>query len=366
MRKPLVVVCVVASTVLLAGAIAATTAGANTTSEQPEVPGLALPDAPDMPQVPQLPAADGRPAFDLPGLVAQAQDQADQSPDQADQSLDQADQESPADQDAPAQRPGGQDAAQKPAVDPVRQKPDQEQPGQDEPAQEQPAKQHPAASAQHDLSPGSISGSVDAPVQRQVLSLVNENRRRGGCDDLTLDRRLIAAANRHAADMARREYFAHRSPDGRDAGERVEDAGYRWARYGENIARGQDSAYEVVDGWMHSPEHRENIMDCLAAPDGHRAGLRARRHPVLGAGFRHTAVMVPLARDLGLVVGDLNSMPPSYPTTTPRSTSSEAPGCRAGQPGIPGQPGQLLTEPTVRPRMTWHCSEMTRNCRGQR
>ena len=262
MRKPLVVVCVVASTVLLAGAIAATTAGANTASEQPEVPGPALPNAPDRPQAPQLPAAGDRPAFDLPGLVAQAQDQANH----ADQAADQA---AAVDPEAPAQpqRPGGQDASPRPAVDPIVQKPAQERPGQSEPVQgepapERPVKQRPAASAQQDVSPGSISGGVDAPVQRQVLSLVNENRRRGGCDDLTLDRRLIAAATKHAADMARRGYFAHRSPGGQDAGERVQDAGYRWARYGENIARGQDSAYEVVDGWMHSPEHRENIMDC--------------------------------------------------------------------------------------------------------
>jgi hypothetical protein len=40
------------------------------------------------------------------------------------------------------------------------------------------------------------------------------------------------------------------------------DAGYEWARYGENIARGQQSAAEVVTGWMNSPAHRENIMDC--------------------------------------------------------------------------------------------------------
>jgi uncharacterized protein YkwD len=62
--------------------------------------------------------------------------------------------------------------------------------------------------------------------------------------------------------MARRGYFAHESLNGDGAGDRVSEAGYRWQRYGENIARGQDSAYEVVDGWMHSPEHRENIMDC--------------------------------------------------------------------------------------------------------
>lgn len=57
-------------------------------------------------------------------------------------------------------------------------------------------------------------------------------------------------------------YFAHRSPAGERAGDRISAEGYRWARFAENIARGQDSAAEVVDDWMHSPSHRDNILDC--------------------------------------------------------------------------------------------------------
>jgi uncharacterized protein YkwD len=273
------VVCLAASAALLAGGIAATAAGAETTMGEPAVPGVAMTDVPAIPQLPADPddAAADRPA-DPAGAGAQggpAQPAAEQ-PDAAIPGLtvpDLAGLEEPAAQDQPnrdqqdqdqqdqdqqAQRPGG---PAKPAADPVQQKP------------AKPAKQRPAsnsmAAAQQDVSPDSVSGSVSSPVQQQVLTLVNENRRRGGCDDLSLDRRLIAAANRHASDMARRGYFAHRSPGGEGAGERVEDAGYRWSRYGENIARGQDSPYDVVDGWMHSPEHRENIMDC----DLHQMGI---------------------------------------------------------------------------------------------
>nr|WP_296075253.1 CAP domain-containing protein [uncultured Actinoplanes sp.] len=107
-----------------------------------------------------------------------------------------------------------------------------------------------------------VSSSPTSPVQQQLLALMNQSRDRAGCDELSVDRRLIDAANEHAADMARHRYFAHESPDGAGAGDRVKDAGYRWKRYGENIARGADSSYEVWDGWMHSPEHRHNILDC--------------------------------------------------------------------------------------------------------
>lgn len=130
-----------------------------------------------------------------------------------------------------------------------------------------PAPQDPAPAGQRGPA-GRPHGNPDlsldpgARVQQRVLVLVNAERRAAGCAGLTLDRRLIAAAARHAADMADRGYFAHESPAGDGAADRVSDAGYRWSAYGENIARGQDGPDEVVDGWMNSPEHRANILDC--------------------------------------------------------------------------------------------------------
>jgi uncharacterized protein YkwD len=120
----------------------------------------------------------------------------------------------------------------------------------------------PMVGARRAVSVSDVSASPGAPVQQQVLALVNRNRRSHGCGSLSVDRRLIEAANRHAADMARRGYFDHEDSRGDRAGSRVADAGYQWKRYGENIARGQESAYQVVADWMDSPQHRENILDC--------------------------------------------------------------------------------------------------------
>jgi uncharacterized protein YkwD len=261
MRRHLALVCAVTAAVLLAGGIAATTAGADTT---PEVPVLPAVDVPDLPAIPQLPADADTLAGgdDNPGVPAQAippddKDQArhDTPHRPVDPPVSTSDDRKPA---AAGDR-GHAGASDKPGADPGR-----GNAGGDA-STARPATQ-PAvtmiAAAKRDVSPSSVSTSPSAPLQQQVLSLVNQNRRRGGCDDLSLDRRLILAAYEHAADMARRGYFAHESPNGDRAGERVEEAGYHWRRYGENIARGQDSAYEVVDGWMHSPEHRENILDC--------------------------------------------------------------------------------------------------------
>jgi uncharacterized protein YkwD len=116
--------------------------------------------------------------------------------------------------------------------------------------------------ARRKVTTADVSNNPNAPVQQRVLLLINSNRLRRGCRSVSLDRRLIAAANLHAADMARRRYFAHDSPRGDGPGDRVSRAGYHWRRYGENIARGFGSPYDVVSGWMHSRPHRANILDC--------------------------------------------------------------------------------------------------------
>ncbi len=117
-------------------------------------------------------------------------------------------------------------------------------------------------------------GQADGPaaggnaMQQEALRRVNEARRSHGCPPVAVNGRLIEAARRHAADMASRGYFAHRSPNGENAGDRVADSGYDWETYGENIARGQNSAAEVVDAWLDSPSHRKNILTCAHSEVG--------------------------------------------------------------------------------------------------
>jgi uncharacterized protein YkwD len=306
MRKHLVVVGVAASAVLLAGGIAATAAGAQETPDFPDVPGFSLPE---LPGLPQFPDGTGLGGDDGPADPADQADPADPAGagDRADadhriHSGGQGDQAGPGDQaDLPA---AGAPAAQRPAPDQAGdddstvQRPAGQRPGgQQAPAarpdrqqdREVPVKQRPALAqqpaaflvdaARENVTAADVSSSPNSPVQQQVLALVNLNRRRGGCDGLSLDRRLIDAANEHAADMARHDYFAHESRNGDGAGDRVNEAGYHWKRYGENIARGADSAYEVVDGWMHSPEHRENILDCKLDQMGIGLAIAGDRTP---------------------------------------------------------------------------------------
>ncbi|HEV7786172.1 MAG TPA: CAP domain-containing protein [Thermoanaerobaculia bacterium] len=98
-------------------------------------------------------------------------------------------------------------------------------------------------------------------VRTAMLAAVNAERKRAGSPPLTANARLDQAAQRHAADMLARNYFAHESPEGHTVRERAKDAGYDWRAIGENIAEGQTSVAEVMTTWMHSPGHRRNILD---------------------------------------------------------------------------------------------------------
>ncbi len=69
------------------------------------------------------------------------------------------------------------------------------------------------------------------------------------------------AALAHSRDMAMGRYFSHRGKDGSQAADRALRAGYRWRRVGENIAFGQRSTREAVEGWLDSPGHCANIMN---------------------------------------------------------------------------------------------------------
>jgi uncharacterized protein YkwD len=109
-----------------------------------------------------------------------------------------------------------------------------------------------------------------AELREDTLAAVNQARaspRRCGDEQfgrappLRLNTSLDRAAFSHSQDMARLRYFSHREGNGSVVGDRALMAGYPWRTIGENIASGQRSAREAVDGWLASPGHCANIMN---------------------------------------------------------------------------------------------------------
>jgi len=106
-------------------------------------------------------------------------------------------------------------------------------------------------------------------VALRVLQLVNNARERArtcgtsrfpAAQPLTLNETLSRAALAHAADMAQYSHFSHEGRDGSSPADRITRAGYNWKSVGENIAAGQTTPESVVEGWLKSPHHCENVM----------------------------------------------------------------------------------------------------------
>ncbi|MFC4644887.1 CAP domain-containing protein [Streptomyces mangrovi] len=93
-----------------------------------------------------------------------------------------------------------------------------------------------------------------------VVDLTNRERARAGLRPLAVDPLLTTAAQAHCADMVARAFYSHTSPEGSQPWDRAAAAGSTRRTIGENIACGQRSPAEVVEGWMNSPGHRANIL----------------------------------------------------------------------------------------------------------
>jgi uncharacterized protein YkwD len=130
--------------------------------------------------------------------------------------------------------------------------------------------------------------SLARTLATRALQLVNDVRARGTrCGErsfgpappVRLSGTLAGVAFGHAADMARHDYFEHEDLAGRSPADRVKAAGYQEKLVGENIAYGPTSAEEVVQGWLDSPGHCENIMNPEFAEMGiaNAAGQSSKR-----------------------------------------------------------------------------------------
>ena len=93
-------------------------------------------------------------------------------------------------------------------------------------------------------------------MESQILDRVNAERAAAGLAALTRDGSLDAAADVRSTEIA--ASFSHTRPNG-DACFTAFPSGYSTA--GENIAKGQTSAEEVMNGWMGSEGHKSNILN---------------------------------------------------------------------------------------------------------
>lgn len=94
----------------------------------------------------------------------------------------------------------------------------------------------------------------------EALRLINDYRASQGLPALSLESRATAAAEILAKDMAKHDHMSHVGPNGADIGKRLSLAGYSYRVAAENVAVGQKSVAEIIEGWKNSPPHSRNML----------------------------------------------------------------------------------------------------------
>ncbi|MFC5714042.1 CAP domain-containing protein [Thalassorhabdus alkalitolerans] len=100
----------------------------------------------------------------------------------------------------------------------------------------------------------------ESEFEQEVIRLTNEERTQRGLAPLESYSELSDVARLKSADMRDAGYFSHNSPNYGSPFDMMSSQGIDYRGAGENIAAGQRTPQQVVDGWMNSQGHRENIL----------------------------------------------------------------------------------------------------------
>ncbi|WP_330671542.1 SafA/ExsA family spore coat assembly protein [Anaeromicrobium sp.] len=97
-------------------------------------------------------------------------------------------------------------------------------------------------------------------LENEVIRLVNVERSKNGLPALKANWQLSRCARYKSQDMINKNYFSHESPTYGSPFKMMESFGLRFSSAGENIAKGQRTPKAVMNAWMNSPGHRNNIL----------------------------------------------------------------------------------------------------------
>src|SRR5215831_3888583 len=107
---------------------------------------------------------------------------------------------------------------------------------------------------------GAAQAPEPPPPERELLKLVNQERKSAGLDALQWDDQLAEAAELHTRELAGHRALSHRFPGEAELTQRVSATGARFNAVAENVAVA-DTPEDAHLGLMNSPGHRANIMN---------------------------------------------------------------------------------------------------------
>jgi uncharacterized protein YkwD len=109
-------------------------------------------------------------------------------------------------------------------------------------------------------TPPAAVSATSSSQEQQVADLINAYRQQRGLSALTVNPALTQSAHAKAADMIKRNYWSHVSPDGVADWDFFKGAGYTFTLAGENLADNYFTASEVLNAWKASGPHNENLL----------------------------------------------------------------------------------------------------------
>ncbi len=162
--------------------------------------------------------------------------------------------------------PAKEDQQPQPAKAEQQPAPAEEQPAKAEAQPKQPTKAEAQPQAEEtaqakEQTEQSADNSAVSAFEKKVVELTNAERTQAGLEPLKLDVELSKVAGDKSLDMQQKNYFSHNSPTYGSPFDMMNQYGIDYRSAGENIAMGQTSPQEVVQGWMNSEGHRKNIMN---------------------------------------------------------------------------------------------------------
>jgi uncharacterized protein YkwD len=116
------------------------------------------------------------------------------------------------------------------------------------------------------LTPPPLRGEENSEqsilIKSEVIRWTNIQRQNNGLAPLKENPKLDLSADNKVQDMFINQYFEHKSPTNVGVDGLTKDAGYEYIIIGENLAMGNfENSEKLVEAWMASPGHRENILN---------------------------------------------------------------------------------------------------------
>jgi uncharacterized protein YkwD len=169
-------------------------------------------------------------------------------------------------------------------------------------------------------APPTTESAGPALTVQGIIFYTNKARQEiGGLPPLSENSLLNTIASERLKDMFEKQYFAHQSPSGEAVTDVAYRTGYHYKILAENIGLGLNSDEKMVQGWLQSPGHRENIVRPECAEIGVAVGRGMMKKQQVWLGVQVFGLQSPPVEQGG--------MPGQRPSSPPAVVSNQSKDC---------------------------------------